>query len=56
MKNKYGLQTQKSQVKEFETAEGDTVYRLLMGPFDDKVKALKHAVKIDGSKIVQMTE
>lgn len=56
LKNKYGLQNQKSQIKEFETADGDTVYRLLMGPFDDKVKALKHAVKIDGSKIVQMTE
>lgn len=56
LKNKHGLQNQKSQIKEFETAEGDTVFRLLMGPFDDKVKALKHAVKIDGSKIVQMTE
>lgn len=56
LKNKYGLQNQKSQVKEFETTDGDTVFRLLMGPFDDKVKALKHAVKIDGSKIVQMTE
>lgn len=56
LKNKHGLQNQKSQIKEFETADGDTVYRLLMGPFDDKVKALKHAVKIDGSKIVQMTE
>ena len=56
LKNKHGLQNQKSQIKEFETAEGDTVYRLLMGPFDDKVKALKHAVKIDGTKIVQMAD
>lgn len=54
--HKYGLNNQKSQIKEFETVDGETVYRLLMGPFDDKVKALKHAVKIDGSKIIQVTD
>jgi hypothetical protein len=53
---KYNLKGMKSQIKESETTDGEIVYRLLMGPFEEKVKALKHAVKIDGTKVVHITE
>lgn len=53
---KYNLKGMKSQIKESETTDGEIVYRLLMGPFDEKVKALKYAVKIDGTKVVHITE
>ena len=53
---KYNLKGMKSQIKESETTDGEVVYRLLMGPFDEKVKALKYAVKIDGTKVVHVTE
>lgn len=54
LKNKFGLQKQKSQIKEFKTADGETFYRVLIGPFEDKIKALKQAVKIDGGKLIQI--
>ncbi len=53
---KYNLKGMKSQIKESETTDGEIVYRLLMGPFEEKVKALKYAVKIDGTKVVHVTE
>ncbi len=53
---KFNLKGMKSQIKESETSDGETVYRLLMGPFEEKVKALKYAVKIDGTKVVHITE
>lgn len=53
---KYNLKGMKSQIKESETTDGEIVYRLLMGPFEEKVKALKYAVKIDGTKVVHITE
>lgn len=53
---KYNLKGMKSQIKESETTDGEIVYRLLMGPFEEKVKALKHAVKIDGTKVVHIAE
>ena len=53
---KYNLKGMKSQIKEFETDDGKTFYRLLLGPFTEKVKAMKFAVKMDGSKVVQITE
>lgn len=53
---KYNLKGMKSQIKEFETEDGQIFYRLLMGPFTEKVKAMKYAVKMDGSKVVQITE
>lgn len=52
---KYNLKGMKSQIKETETPDGEIVYRLLMGPFDEKVKALEFAVKIDGTKVVLIT-
>lgn len=56
LKHKHGLKGQKSMIKESERPDGETVFRLLMGPFPEKVKALKHAVKIDGSKVIHMTD
>ena len=53
---KYNLKDMKSQIKEFETEDGQVFYRLLMGPFPDKVKAMKYAVKMDGSKVVHIAE
>ena len=53
---KHNLKGMKSQIKESETTDGDTVFRLLMGPFEEKVKAQKYAVKMDGTKVVQITE
>ncbi len=53
---KHNLKGMKSQIKESETTDGEVVYRLLMGPFEEKVKALKYAVKIDGTKVVHVTE
>ncbi len=53
---KYNLKGMKSQIKESETTDGEIVYRLLMGPFEEKVKAMKHAVKMDGAKVVHITE
>lgn len=53
---KYNLKGMKSQIKEFETEDGQVFYRLLMGPFPDKVKAMKHAIKMDGSKVVHIAE
>lgn len=56
LKNKYNLKGQKSQIKESERPDGETVFRLLMGPFTEKVKALKHAVKIDGTKVIHVMD
>ena len=56
LKAKYSLIKMKSQIKESEMPDGEVVYRLLMGPFTEKVKALKHAVKIDGTKVVHVTD
>jgi len=53
---KHSLKGMKSQIKESEMPDGEVVYRLLMGPFTAKVKALKHAVKIDGTKVVHVTD
>jgi cell division protein FtsN len=53
---KHNLKGMKSQIKESETTDGEIVYRLLMGPFEEKVKAMKYAVKIDGTKVVHITE
>lgn len=56
LKAKYNLKGLKSQIKESERPDGETVFRLLMGPFNEKVKALKYAVKIDGTKVVHVTD
>ncbi len=56
LKIKYNLKGLKSQIKESERPDGETVFRLLMGPFNEKVKALKYAVKIDGTKVVHVTD
>lgn len=53
---KHNLKGMKSQIKESETTDGDIVFRLLMGPFEEKIKAQKFAVKIDGTKVVHITE
>ena len=53
---KHSLKGMKSQIKESETTDGDTVFRLLMGPFEEKIKAPKYAVKIDGTKGVHIIE
>ncbi|MCX7343273.1 MAG: SPOR domain-containing protein [Proteobacteria bacterium] len=56
LKTKHNLKGLKSQIKESERPDGETVFRLLMGPFSEKVKALKYAVKIDGTKVVHVTD
>lgn len=53
---KHNLKGMKSQIKETETTDGDIVFRLLVGPFEEKIKAQKYAVKIDGTKVVHITE
>lgn len=53
---KYNLKDMKSRIKEFETEDGQVFYRLLMGPFSEKVKAMKYAVKMDGAKVVHIVE
>ncbi len=56
LKTKHNLKGLKSQIKESERRDGETVFRLLMGPFSEKVKALKYAVRIEGTKVVHVTD
>ncbi len=56
LQTKHNLKGIKSQIKESERPDGEVFYRLLMGPFTEKVKALKYAVKIDGTKVVHVAD
>ncbi len=55
LKKRYNLKSVQSQVREFVTSGGITIYRLLMGPFNNHQTAIPFARKISGSKVVRVT-